>query len=48
VLDFVDAKKKELVWRGTASGVIDPGKTAEQINEVITKMLENFPPPKRQ
>jgi hypothetical protein len=48
VLDFVDAKKRELVWRGTASGVIDPGKTAEQINEVVAKMLENFPPPKKQ
>lgn len=47
VLDFVDAKKKELVWRGTASGVIDPGKTAEQIEEVISRMLANFPPPKK-
>ena len=48
VLDFVDAKKKELVWRGTASGVIDPGKTAEQIDGIIAKLLDNFPPPKRQ
>jgi len=44
VLDFVDAKKKELVWRGTASGIIDPTKTSEQINEVVAKLLENFPP----
>jgi hypothetical protein len=47
VLDFVDAKKKELVWRGTASGVMDPGKTAEQVDEVVTKMLANFPPPQK-
>ena len=47
VLDFVDAKKKELVWRGTASGVIDPGKTAEQIDGIIAKLLDNYPPPKR-
>jgi Domain of unknown function (DUF4136) len=48
VVDFFDAKKRELVWRGTATGIIDPGNTAEQINEVITKMLANFPPPKKQ
>jgi len=47
VLDFVDARKKELAWRGTASGVIEPGKTAEQIEEVIGRMLANFPPPKK-
>ncbi len=48
VIDFVDAHKKELVWRGTASGIIDPSKTAEQIHNVIAKMLGNFPPPKGQ
>jgi hypothetical protein len=47
VLDFIDAKKKELVWRGTASGIIEPGNTAEQVNEVIGRMLSNFPPPKK-
>jgi hypothetical protein len=46
VIDFVDVKKNELVWRGTASGVIEPGKTAEQIDEVISRMLADFPPPK--
>lgn len=48
VIDFIDAQKRELVWRGTASGIIDPGKTAEQINEVIARLLANFPPPKTQ
>jgi hypothetical protein len=28
--------------------VIDPGKTAEQIDGIIAKLLDNFPPPKRQ
>ncbi len=46
ILDFVNAKNKELIWRGTASGVIDPGKTAQDINEAVTKLLENFPPAK--
>lgn len=44
VVDFVDAKKKELVWRGTATGIMDPAKTSEQINEVIARLLETFPP----
>jgi hypothetical protein len=47
MLDVVDAKKKELIWRGMASGVIDPGKTAEQIQEIVGKLLENFPPGKK-
>jgi hypothetical protein len=45
VLDFVDTRKKELVWRGSASGIIEPGKTADQIDDVINRMLSNFPPP---
>lgn len=47
VLDFVDARKKTLIWRGTASGVIDPDRTREQISEAVTKMLEHFPPETR-
>lgn len=47
VLDFVDAKKKTLIWRGTATSVIDPQKPGEQINEIVAKMLENFPPGKK-
>ncbi len=45
VLDFVDAKKKTLIWRGTAQGIIDPQqKPGQQINEIVGKMLEDFPP----
>lgn len=47
ILDFVDAKKKELIWRGTATGVVDTSKTAEQINEVVGKILENYPPSRK-
>jgi hypothetical protein len=44
IIDFVDASKKSLIWRGAASGVVDPGKTSEQVNESVRRLLENFPP----
>jgi len=44
IIDIVDAEKKSLVWRGTAVGVVEPGRTMEQINETVKKMLVNFPP----
>lgn len=49
VVDFVDSATKELIWRGTAVGIVDPSLSPverdRKVNEVITKMLENFPPP---
>jgi hypothetical protein len=47
VLDIVDANKKTLIWRGTATGVVDPDKPSEQINEIVSKMFDNFPPVKK-
>jgi hypothetical protein len=47
IIDIVDAEKKSLVWRGTAVGVVEPGRTMEQINETVKKMLANFPPVKK-
>ena len=48
ILDVVDAKSNELIWRGTATGVVNPDATPEQkekqIREAVTKMLANFPP----
>jgi hypothetical protein len=44
IIDIVDTEKKSLVWRGTAVGVVEPGRTMEQINETVKKMLVNFPP----
>jgi hypothetical protein len=48
ILDIVDAKKKELVWRGSANGILDPGaspdKKASKVNEAVTKTLADFPP----
>ena len=44
ILDFVDAKKKSLIWRGTARSEVDPGRSSEQINDAVKKILVNFPP----
>jgi hypothetical protein len=50
VLDFLDAKTKALVWRGTASGAVDPAATPDQqqkrINDVVAQLLARFPPSK--
>ncbi len=48
ILDFVDAKSKEIIWRGVASGAVDPGaspeKRTKRINEGVAKLLAKFPP----
>lgn len=45
VLDFVDAKSKELVWRGWATGVVgEPKKAQEKIDQAVAKIVEKFPP----
>jgi hypothetical protein len=50
ILDIVDANKKQLIWRGSASGVVNPDdstqKKTENVNEAVTKILANFPPQK--
>jgi hypothetical protein len=48
VLDFFDVASKELVWRGSAEGKLREYNTPEQkqdrANEVVQKILEQFPP----
>ena len=45
VLDFIDAGSKRLVWRGIASDVVEePGKSAEKINQAVSKTLAKYPP----
>lgn len=45
VVDFIDAGKKELVWRGTATGAVsNPQKTREKIPEIVADLLADFPP----
>jgi len=52
IVDIADAKKKELVWRGTGTGVIqgggqqDQAEAQERANEVIDQIMHDFPPQK--
>ena len=48
VVDLVDTKAQELVWRGTASKVVDPDDTpqdrAKNVQEAVDKLFEGYPP----
>ena len=48
ILDFIDTKTKQLIWRGCAIGTVDPDKTMEErekrLNKAIAKILAKFPP----
>jgi hypothetical protein len=50
VIDIYDASKKEMVWRGTVTGVVkdnpDQEEQQKNINTVVTNMLKDFPPEK--
>ncbi|HEY6928530.1 MAG TPA: DUF4136 domain-containing protein [Thermoanaerobaculia bacterium] len=49
VVDLADAKRKELVWRGTASDTLNPERSPQEkekaLNEALAKMFEKYPPP---
>jgi hypothetical protein len=46
-----DRNGHDLVWRGVASKTIDPkakpDKRQKNLNKAATKMLKNYPPPKK-
>lgn len=48
ILDIVDPKNRELMWRGSAQDEVHftstPEKDQTQITEAVHEMLENFPP----
>jgi len=48
VIDIVDKAKKELIWRGLGTGVVqnysDHEKLQASIDEYVRKILNNFPP----
>jgi Domain of unknown function (DUF4136) len=50
-IDMVDAKKKEVVWRGLGSKEIDthakPEKRDNNITKAVTKIMKNYPPKER-
>jgi hypothetical protein len=48
IVDLVDARKKALVWRGTATDTIssDPNaRSQEKVDNALTKVFATFPPP---
>jgi hypothetical protein len=51
ILDLVDGKDKDLVFRGTATSTIDgsasPDDREKKIQEAVQKILENYPPKKK-
>jgi hypothetical protein len=46
VVDMLDGKDKQLIWRGIADGTLSdkPEKVEAKINKVTEKMFEKFPP----
>ncbi len=45
-IDLIDASKKELVWQGMGSAALvkDVNKKQEKMNEIVTAILEKYPP----
>ena len=47
-IDFIDTKKKALVWQGVGTGYIDNANTPEKkelkIQDFVNKILSKFPP----
>jgi hypothetical protein len=47
-IDIVDAASKKLVWRGTATGEVDPDLSSterdERVRRIVRRMLLHFPP----
>ena len=48
IVDLVDAGKKAMVWRGTASDTLNPSNSPEEkeknLNNAVQKMFEGYPP----
>jgi len=51
IIDMVDANRKELVWRGTASDTLNPEASPEKkeqnLQEAMAKLLASYPPAKK-
>ncbi|WP_062052813.1 DUF4136 domain-containing protein [Aquimarina longa] len=45
-IDLIDASKKELIWQGMGSSALvkDVHKKQEKMNEIVTAILEKYPP----
>lgn len=51
VIDIGDAKKDNLIWRGTGSRRVtrqpDPQETTRVVNQTVTEIMKQFPPQKK-
>jgi Domain of unknown function (DUF4136) len=51
IVDLVDGKKKDMVWRGTASDTLNPQASPEdrekKLREVAQQLFQNYPPAKK-
>ena len=49
VVDIVESKAKEMIWRGVAEGSLPDIPRSEQIEKIVNKavkeMMKNYPPP---
>ena len=45
IIDIIDKKENQLIWRGSVEGVLNERENAEElINTLVEKLLEDFPP----
>lgn len=48
IIDMVDAAENELVWRGSATDIVEPAlspeKRTQKIDNAVVRILEKFPP----
>jgi hypothetical protein len=48
IIDLVDAREKDMVWRGTATDTLKPSATPQEkeksLGEAVAKMFQSFPP----
>jgi uncharacterized protein DUF4136 len=42
VVDVVDAATKQLVWRGSATGTIEPKEADKKIKKAVSKLMDQF------
>jgi hypothetical protein len=49
VIDIVDMREREMAWRGLATGTVDespnPERARARMDNVVSQILANFPPP---
>jgi len=44
ILDVVDGRNRQLVWRASATAVVDPAQRKTRIADALRRMLAEFPP----